>query len=1136
MVGTTRPASLPRHAGPSRHRAFQFLTMRTESSPERSPAVTPLRFEVFGGPKLSGPDEEGVRLSALQGALLTLLAAYGRKGASRARLVNLLWEEGDERTLRHRLGQALYELRRKLAAPDLTIYENDRYQLNPEVISTDLEELNRLLRENRLKEAAILVTQGVLPNLDQVPTEAFHDWTRGREARWRGEVRSAAAVTWEMEAERANWIATDAPSEALLIVAPDDPMVVDRRLRSLGTTGRFAEARALLASHREEFSRVHRSASISPNLTTLLELLEKNMDLPGASPRTPAPPSKLVGRDRDLAELLAALRNKHLTNPRTLLVVGRRGVGKSRLAREALNVLMNNDHVLIPLRCSPLEQASPLSPILESIGSTQAKSVLQNVPSPWRGILRNLSADPLIRTKGGAEEPFIRRDADWKEIWALRALFEAMSGGKPTTILVDDFEWSDASTTRFLQHIGETWEGGPLLQLFTLSEDSLESNSPLAKSLSESSLRVAKRIHLLPLSDSDLDRLVEEWYRELRGDFHPPGLPKPLADIVRLAGGDLHVVRSLIEEWLGQGGAGSPTKRSEVLSATLERALSGLDGATRRLAEVAAICGDPIPPTLLQEVLDLDETRVVDGLETLVLRGFLRWDEGQLVLTNATIQDHLRECTATAKRHFLHLRLARAFLNNKGPRAPGRAAYHFARAGLRSVAAPMALRVAEATRDQGEVSEAIAILEAALRPIESLPPDAVDAATALGRCLLLKGQLAEADAWFSRAAAVAVSSGDSQREFRARVGAIEARALASTPADQGPLTLVRSIRSEFHATGYLEELPKTVELELRLLAKAGDHAGVQAVLRECEKLVPQVDSQTARSLRSLLTLGTIYGDPLPEASVMDGVLQAADATGDHDLALRALNWQVIIGIQRGTLNRPEGVSIRRRALDAALMSRDFFERVKLRMNLAVWHLDSGDLDGAKIALDRAKNVLGDLPFPKARLNLLINEGSLALDQGNLTLAAERFALAREVSAGAVTHPAYLSGTAGLCLTHLGMGSLREAQHFSADLASLQRWHPFDVSLIARAASHVALVTKGKQPAVAILREASSQLKGRFNLGWARVNIERVKITRQLDPEAEEVLAFARPEGLRFVQSKMESLLTPESTRSSGRRD
>ena len=192
MVGTMRPAGLRKPRGPHHNRRVQLLTMRTQPSPQNTAEPPPLRFEVFGGPKLSGPKGHGaVALSTLQGALLTLLAAYGRKGASRPRLVNLLWEDGDESTLRHRLGQTLHELRRKLGSRDLTIYENERYRLNPEVIATDLERLNRLLAEKRLKEAAAMVTQGVLPNLDRPPTEAFHEWAAEREARWRGEVRTA---------------------------------------------------------------------------------------------------------------------------------------------------------------------------------------------------------------------------------------------------------------------------------------------------------------------------------------------------------------------------------------------------------------------------------------------------------------------------------------------------------------------------------------------------------------------------------------------------------------------------------------------------------------------------------------------------------------------------------------------------------------------------------------------------------------------------------------------------------------------------------------------------------------------------------------------------------------------------------
>jgi hypothetical protein len=176
MVGTMRPPDLRAPGGPRQNRRAQLSTMRTQISPESAEVAPPLRFEVFGGPKISGPMEPGgVQLSSLQGSLLTLLAAYGRKGASRPRLVNLLWEDGDESTLRHRLGQTLHELRRKLGSRDLTIYENERYRLNPEVIATDLERLNRLLSEKRLKEAATLVAQGVLPNLDRAPTEAFHE-------------------------------------------------------------------------------------------------------------------------------------------------------------------------------------------------------------------------------------------------------------------------------------------------------------------------------------------------------------------------------------------------------------------------------------------------------------------------------------------------------------------------------------------------------------------------------------------------------------------------------------------------------------------------------------------------------------------------------------------------------------------------------------------------------------------------------------------------------------------------------------------------------------------------------------------------------------------------------------------------
>ncbi len=71
-------------------------------------------------------------------ALLALLAAGGRRGLSRDKLIASLWPETDAEHGRGLLKQACYALRRDLQAPELFL-GSIQLSLNPAVISSDLE-------------------------------------------------------------------------------------------------------------------------------------------------------------------------------------------------------------------------------------------------------------------------------------------------------------------------------------------------------------------------------------------------------------------------------------------------------------------------------------------------------------------------------------------------------------------------------------------------------------------------------------------------------------------------------------------------------------------------------------------------------------------------------------------------------------------------------------------------------------------------------------------------------------------------------------------------------------------------------------------------------------------------------------
>jgi DNA-binding SARP family transcriptional activator len=102
-----------------------------------SSGLNPLRLKTFGGLSLDRPDagsDAGLRPRSL--ALLAILAAAGPKGATRDRVLTVLWPEADEDRARHALSQALYSLRRDLGGD--VVLTTPTLRLDPERITADV--------------------------------------------------------------------------------------------------------------------------------------------------------------------------------------------------------------------------------------------------------------------------------------------------------------------------------------------------------------------------------------------------------------------------------------------------------------------------------------------------------------------------------------------------------------------------------------------------------------------------------------------------------------------------------------------------------------------------------------------------------------------------------------------------------------------------------------------------------------------------------------------------------------------------------------------------------------------------------------------------------------------------------------
>jgi len=143
-----------------------------------------LRLSTFGGLVLqqdgqlhTGPASQRRRL-----ALLAVVAAAGHRGASRDRLLALLWPDADPESARHSLYQALHAIRRS-AGPDEIFQGGSTLQLNPAVITSDVGEFEDAI-ERGAHEAAARLYRG--PFLDGFRLEGapeYESWVEAERLR-----------------------------------------------------------------------------------------------------------------------------------------------------------------------------------------------------------------------------------------------------------------------------------------------------------------------------------------------------------------------------------------------------------------------------------------------------------------------------------------------------------------------------------------------------------------------------------------------------------------------------------------------------------------------------------------------------------------------------------------------------------------------------------------------------------------------------------------------------------------------------------------------------------------------------------------------------------------------------------------
>ena len=140
-----------------------------------------LRLRAFGGLWIENLDADsaaGPRPRTL--ALLAILALAGPKGASRDRILGVLWPEAEEERARQSLSQLIYSLRRDLGID--VAASTARLRLDAQQISSDVADFRVAVAGKNWTEAAALYVGPFLDGFYLADAPEFERWTESERA------------------------------------------------------------------------------------------------------------------------------------------------------------------------------------------------------------------------------------------------------------------------------------------------------------------------------------------------------------------------------------------------------------------------------------------------------------------------------------------------------------------------------------------------------------------------------------------------------------------------------------------------------------------------------------------------------------------------------------------------------------------------------------------------------------------------------------------------------------------------------------------------------------------------------------------------------------------------------------------
>lgn len=349
----------------------------------------------------------------------------------------------------------------------------------------------------------------------------------------------------------------------------------------------------------------------------------------GSNPRDLMPEDSSVqlpflGRYRELGFLVGAAEQLADGTGDIISVLGSAGMGKTRLLLEFSHHLQPSNIRVAVSSNRALDRSDP-NALLRRLVMTLLKIDLQGAPDPAQELAQKISSldeslaehvDDVVWLLLSESEGTDQQAAEQRRFSALNALkrmLKILASDEPVVIIIDNFQWSDASSRNFLNAVSNIVDTEPLLLLLFSRED-----------LPDFRATARQIIQLKPLERNTAKRLLSR-------QFTNPPLSSALVDrVLERAEGNPRFLTEFArhlserEEEVGSEDLSDQIGVPDSVVDIFEERIDRLPIEAKQLLQLGAAFESPASLKTLCALSIRNETTTLDLLETTINAGLVR--------------------------------------------------------------------------------------------------------------------------------------------------------------------------------------------------------------------------------------------------------------------------------------------------------------------------------------------------------------------------------------------------------------------------------------------------------------------------------------------------------------------------------